>query len=184
MTTSTGPGTSSPGLSDVARRMTPEREIPFATRYRDGYHGDVRGPVTRAKEEAGTVGVLLRQLGDDLVGIVQDEIALAKLEVKNELRGVGADFAKIGIAAGLALLGAQALTAFLIIALGVLIGSFWAAAFIVGALFLIVAGVLGKTAADSLKERNPVPEATIDTLQEDARWAQREAQEFKREVTR
>jgi len=168
----------------MAPQTTRERQIPLATRYRDEYHGEVRGPVSRAKDEAETVGVLLRQLGDDLVGLMQDEIALAKLEVRREVRGVGADFAKIGVAAGFALLAAQALTAFLIIGLGVLIASFWGAALIVGVLFLVIAGVLAKTAASNLKERNPVPEATVETLREDARWAKREAQEFKREVTK
>jgi uncharacterized membrane protein YqjE len=143
---------------------------------------DARGPVSRVKEEAESVGVLLRRLGDDLVGLIQDEIELAKVEIRREMRGIGADLGKIALAAGLALLAAHALTAFLIIGLGLLIGSFWGSALIVGVLYLIVAGVLAKTAASNLQDRNPVPEATVETLQEDARWAQREVQEFKREL--
>jgi hypothetical protein len=150
--------------------------------YRQDGFGEAQGPISRAKEEAATVGVLMRQLGDDLVGLIQDEIALAKLEIRREMRGIGADLGKIGVAVGLALLAAQALTAFLIIGLGLLIGSFWGSALIVGALYLIVAGVLAKNAASNLQDRNPVPEATVETLQEDARWAQREVQEFKREL--
>ena len=172
--------------------MRIEHDTPPAAGYRtDGFRRydpvkegfrDARGPVSRVKEEAETVGTLLRRLGDDLVGLIQDEIELAKLEIRREMRGIGADLGKIGAAAGLALLAAQALTAFLIIGLGLLIGSFWGSALIVGALYLIIAGVLAKNAASNLQERNPVPEATVETLQEDARWAQREAQEFKREL--
>ena len=172
--------------------MRVEYDRPSAAGYRtDGFRRydpveegfrDARGPVSRVKEEAATVGTLMRQLGDDLVGLLQDEIELAKLELRREARGFGADLARIGVALGLALFGAQAITAFLIIGLGLLIGSFWLSALIVGVVLLAAAGILAKSAASSLQERDPVPEATVDTLQEDARWAQREAQEFKREV--
>jgi uncharacterized membrane protein YqjE len=141
-----------------------------------------RGPVSRAKDEAATVGTLIRQLADDLVGLLQDEVALAKLEVRREMRGLGGDLAKMGIAVGFGLLAAQALTAFLILGLGVLIGSFWGSALIVGLLFLVIAVILGKTTVSKLRARNPVPEATLQTIREDARWAQQEAQEFKREL--
>jgi len=147
-------------------------------------NGHTRGPFTRAGEEAASIGVLLRQLGDDVSGLLRDELALAKLEMRREARGLGADLSKVGVAVGLALLGAQALTAFLIIGLGLLLGAYWAGALIVAVLFLGVAAILGSNAAKNLRERNPVPEATLESLREDAQWAKREGREFKREVSR
>jgi uncharacterized membrane protein YqjE len=147
-------------------------------------NGEVRGPIRRAKDEVASLGVLLRQLGNDLTGLMRDEITLAKLEFRREAHGLGSDLAQAGIAIGLAVLAAQALLAFLIIGLGLLIDSYLGAALIIGILLLVAAAILGRSAIQNLRQRSPIPEAALEELSTDVRWAKQEAQQFKREVTR
>ncbi len=159
------------------------REIYTAPVQSDGRRSDAGGPIERARDEATTLKTLFRELGEDASTLVQEEIALAKLEMRRETRAIAADAAKVGIALGLAWLGALALTAFLILVLGQLLGElFWASALIVGVAFLLIGGILARNAMSDLKSRSLKPEDTMETLREDKRWAKQEAQEFKRDI--
>lgn len=164
--------------------MRREEEITIVPRGGDGDArvAAVHGPVDRAREEAHSLGVLFRRLGDDATTLVREEVALARLEIRREAKAITSDLVQVAAAVGLAALGALALTAFLILLLGELLDSYWAGALIVGALFLIVGGLWARSAAKDLGEHAHLPEQTVDTLREDARWAKHEAQEFKREV--
>jgi hypothetical protein len=84
---------------------------------------------------------------------------------------------------GLALCGALAVTAFLVIALGDLLNNYWLGALVVGLALLAVGGVLARNAVADLK-RGVVPEQTLGSLREDAAWAKQETREVKRELTR
>lgn len=164
--------------------MRAEREIHITPRERRGHPpGEAYGPVSRAKDEASSLGVLFRQLGEDASVLVREEVALAKLELRREARAVGSDLAQVGAALFLLLLGAMAFTAFLILVVGLLVGAFWAGALIVSAILLIGGGLWARSAVQDLKERSMAPEATISTLRDDARWGKHESEEFKREVT-
>ena len=126
---------------------------------------------------------LFRQLADDTNHLVRQEINLAKLEMKQTGEALARDGMKIGIAVALGLVGALALGAFLIIALGALLGNYWLSALLVGVLFLVVSGLLARAAVSHFKEQSLKPEETIETLREDTAWAKREARDFKRELT-
>jgi uncharacterized membrane protein YqjE len=150
---------------------------------REPAHSSVEGPIDRAKEEATSLRVLFRQLAEDATTLMREEVRLAKLEIRQEARAISADLVKVAVALGLALLGALALTAFLILVIGLLLDeAFWAGALIVGALFLLIGGVLARNAMKDLKHRSFKPEDTIETLREDKRWAKHEAHEAKREI--
>jgi uncharacterized membrane protein YqjE len=160
--------------------MPAEREMHVVAQPSDGAAG---GPLDRAKEEAASLKVLFRQLGEDATTLVREEVRLAKLEIRREARAITVDLVKVTIALGLALLGALALTAFLILVVGQLLDeAFWAGALIVGALFLLIGGILARNAIKDLKNRSLAPEDTIETLREDKQWAKREAREFKQEI--
>jgi uncharacterized membrane protein YqjE len=165
--------------------MRAEREIHIRPRAPDGAHnGPVRGPIDRAREEMATLGELFRKLGEDAAALVRDEVNLAKLEVRRDASAIASNLVQVGIAAGLALLGALALTAFLILGLGLLLdGAYWLSALIVGVLFLLVGGLWAKSAIENVKKHAQPPPNTMESLQEDARWARQEAQEFKRQVS-
>jgi uncharacterized membrane protein YqjE len=127
------------------------------------------------------VGELFRQLADDATTLIRQEVALGKAELRETAKALGRDVAKIGLAIGMAALGALAATAFLIIGLGALIESYWLAALIVAVVYFIVAAVLAKGATSDLKHRDMKPTRTIQTLEADKEWAKREAAEVKRE---
>jgi hypothetical protein len=143
-----------------------------------GYRGNGRYEV----ETEEPVSVLLKRFGQDASTLVRQEIALAKLEVRESAKGLAKDAGKLGAAAGLGLLGGFALLAFIIVGLGDLINNYWLSALIVAVLLLGAAAIMAKGALANMKKNNLKPEETVQTLIEDKRWAKREAQEFKQSM--
>ena len=155
---------------------------PFGTRgpVRDGTAGTAPTGSTGGEP---SLGELFRRLTTDTGELVRQEISLARAEVRQVGDTLARDGTKLGIAAGLALCGALAVTAFLVIALGDLLNNYWLGALIVGVVLLAVGSVLAKNAIADVKRR-AVPEQTLGSLREDAAWAKQEAREVKRELTR
>ena len=158
-----------------------EREqVGFRGPHRDGSSGADVGGVGGGEP---SLGELFRRLTTDTSELVRQEISLARAEVREVGGTLARDGTKIGIAAGLALCGALAVTAFLVIALGDLLNNYWLGALIVGLVLLGVGAVLAKNAVADVKRR-AVPEQTLGSLREDAAWAKQETRELKRELTR
>ncbi|HUE95347.1 MAG TPA: phage holin family protein [Longimicrobiaceae bacterium] len=127
------------------------------------------------------IGDLFKQFSADAGKLVQQEIALAKAELKESGRAMAKDAIRIFVAVGLAFLGSLAAVAFLIIALGALLNSYWLSSLLVAAALLVTGAVLGKGAADQIKERDLTPERTVATLRRDSAWAKSEIESVKRE---
>ncbi len=143
---------------------------------------DVRGaPPPPAAEPS--LGELFKQLTQDSATLIRQEVALAKAELRENMKGVGTSLAMIAVGGMLALVGLLALTAFLVILLGDLLANYWLAALIVGLLFAVIGGVLISIHVNRLRQIDLKPEQTIQTLQEDKRWIQSEIQDVKRELT-
>ena len=133
------------------------------------------------KDEA-PLGDLIRRFGQDAGTLIKQEITLAKLELRESVKGLAKDAGKLGAAAGLGLFGAFAFLAFVIIGLGDLINNYWLSALIVAVLLLGAAAVMAKGALASMKKNNLAPQETVQTLKEDQRWAKREVQDFKQSL--
>jgi uncharacterized membrane protein YqjE len=130
-----------------------------------------------------SIGGLFKQLSTDSSHLLRQEIALAKTELRETGSQLGQTASKLGIAIGVGISGTLALTAFVVIGLGDLIGSYWASALIVGVVMVGTAAILARRAIASLKaERIGVPE-TAGTLRDDTRWAKEEVHAFKRAFT-
>ena len=117
------------------------------------------------------VGELIRDVSQDLTKLFNQEVALAKLELKEEAKKAGktaASFGGAGFAAYLALLFA---TLTLMFALASLFDSLAWAGLAVTVLWGLVAAVLLLRARSQAKTLNPTPEMTVQTLKEDAQWA-------------
>lgn len=156
-------------------------------------HGDARAQSVKMLPAEGSarsgngvhdasIGQLFKQLSADSNHLVQQEIALAKVEVRETAATAAAATAKIGVAAVLALPGLMALTAALVIGVGILINSYWVSATIVGVLILAVAGVLAKRALAAFKS-DLAPTETIRTVRDDAEWAKQEVGRVKQELS-
>jgi hypothetical protein len=118
-----------------------------------------------------SVGELVKEVAQDLTKLFNQELELAKLEVKVEAKKAGKTagaFGGAGVAGYFAVLFAS-LT--LMFALERLFDSFVWAALVVTVLWAIVGAVLFSRAKKTAAQINPKPEMTVQTLKEDAQWA-------------
>lgn len=129
-----------------------------------------------------SLGELFKQLAQDSATLVKQEMALAKAEMRENLRTAGKDAAMIAVGGGLLLVGLLVLTAFLAAALGDLLDNYWLGALIVGLAYVVIGGVLAKKYMANLKRDDLGPGQTIQTLKEDKRWLQSEIQQAKKEL--
>jgi nitrate/nitrite transporter NarK len=120
--------------------------------------------------EIRSVGDLLGEVTGDLSKLMRQEVALAKVEMKEEAAKAGK---ASGLLAGAGLVGYLVLVFLslaLMFALDNVMGIGWAA--VITAVILGIIGavlfVLGRT---KFKQVNPKPEQTIETLKEDVQWA-------------
>ena len=106
---------------------------------------------------------------EDLSTLMRKEVELAKEELRVEARKAGragAGFASAGIGglyAGMAL----------VLALGYGLDQLmplWLGFLIIGLILGAVAAVLAKKGQQELKDVNPAPEQTIETMKENAQW--------------
>lgn len=117
------------------------------------------------------VGQLMSKVAEDLSQLMRSELALAKLEVKDEAAKTGKAGAVLGgavLAAWLTLLFASLA---LMYTLDALMPIGWAA-LIVAALWGVAAAVLAVTGRNRIRQVNPVPERTMETVKEDVQWLQ------------
>jgi uncharacterized membrane protein YqjE len=131
-----------------------------------------------------SLGELFKRLTTDTTELIRAEMTLAKVEMREVGATLGRDAAKMGLAAGLALIGALAVATFLVIGLGDLFDSYAVSALIVGVVALGIGAYLARNAMDDVKRRGLTPKKTVQTLRDDASWAKEEGRELKRELTR
>ena len=148
---------------------SPEADPRYGTTGATGMYGTT-GTTGGVADDDRSLGELFGNLTSDLSALMRSEMELARVELKEEA-------AKAGKAAGL--LGGGALAAYLALTL-LAFAAAWGLAEVVDAgwAFLIVGLVVGAIAAaialkgrERLNAVEPVPEQTMETLKEDARWA-------------
>ncbi|MGW7457815.1 phage holin family protein [Streptomyces sp. NPDC054797] len=114
-----------------------------------------------------TLGQLVASATAEMSALVHDEIALAKAELRQDVKRVGVGSASLGAAAALALFSLPALTmaaAYGIHNLG--LGLAWSF-LIVGGAFLLIAGLLALIAVRKFKKVKP-PEKSIASVKQTA----------------
>ena len=116
-----------------------------------------------------SLGTLFAELSRETSTLLRDEVALAKAEMSQKVAGVGMDIGFLVAGGAVAYAGLLALIAALILALGEAL-PMWLSALLVGIAVAAGGAVLVRSGLARLKERNPVPEQTIQTLKEDAEW--------------
>ena len=126
------------------------------------------------------IGELFSKLSNETSTLIRQEMELARAELTEKGRQAGKGAGLFGGAATVALLGAGAITAGIVLLLALLIPD-WLAAIIVGLVFAGVAALLGMKGRDEIQAATPpVPEETVDTVKEDVQWAKTHAQSAKR----
>ena len=137
----------------------------------DGNHNDLRER---------PIGELLKQLSQETTTLVKQELDLAKAEVAEKGQKAGKGAGMFGGAGILGFLALGALTAAFIMLLDGAVPN-WAAALIVGVVWLAIAGVLAMTGKNKVQEATPpVPEQATDSVKEDVQWAKTRTQSARR----
>ncbi len=111
-------------------------------------------------------GELFSKLAGDLGLLVQQEIALAKKEFLAALIQVGIGAVALAVALTLATVGLIAVLTSVILALALLMPH-WAAALVVGLIFIVLAGVAAYLGIQRLRKLKLIPERTAQTLRDD-----------------
>lgn len=143
---------------------------------------DGRQLVHDALDDA-ALGELFRRLTSDASLLVRQEINLAKAEMQESVAHLKTMLTRLAIAAALAIPAAIALTAFLVIALGDAINSYWASALIVGVILLIAVMALARQGLAGVSKAKEGLQRTASSVGDEARWGKEELRSFKRELT-
>ncbi len=137
-----------------------------------------RIPQDTLRHEARAVADLLRELKDETTTLIQQEVALAKVEVRRKVMMViksavymaaGAVVAYVALLSvvAAAILGLVVILQLIGVAVGV---SVWLAPLIIA----VIAGIVGygliQKAISTIKRETLLPERTLKTLEEDKRW--------------
>lgn len=115
------------------------------------------------------LGQLVSELTKETSELARQEVALAKAEMKTKAKEVARDGAMAGVGAVLVLLGVLGLFAALILGLSTAMEP-WAAALLVGVLFVALGGVIAYAGAQKLSKVDPKPRETVRTMQDNKAW--------------
>jgi fatty acid desaturase len=101
--------------------------------------------------------------------LLREEIRLAQVEMTHKAKKAGSAAAMLAAGGFIAYAGFL----FLLLALTFGLSYFmwdWLAALIVGGLVAVIGGFMVASNLDKLKQINPAPQQTIESLQEDKEW--------------
>jgi hypothetical protein len=134
---------------------------------------------------------LLRDLRDEATTLVRQQVALAKVELKENVSKVGAHLASIAVGGVVTLMGAIVL----LIGLGQLLGvgleaaglsaqtAQWLGPVIVGVVVAVIGGGMLAKAKKALAHDSVVPRQTIESLKADQQWAKTKLQQSHESTT-
>lgn len=132
-----------------------------------------------------SLGALFRELSSDASTLIRQEMALAKAEMRQNVRSVAGNAGKIVGGAVLAGVGALVLVAALVAGLGDLMGDrYWLSALIVGAAFVGIGTALALMGLSAARHASLAPEETLETLRETGDWAKSEVSELRAVLAR
>ena len=116
-----------------------------------------------------SIGHLMSEVLQDVSKLFRQEVALAKAELKEEASKAGKAGGMLAGAGFAGYMVAVLLSLALVFALDAVMPLGWAAV-IVAVLWAIVGGVLYSVGRKRMKDVDPVPRQTVETLREDAQW--------------
>ena len=128
--------------------------------------------LSRRTAEERSIGVLFGALSQDMALLVRQEAQLAKTEMQQKVSKVTTDLVSLATGGVVALVGGLALTAALILLLIDPVGiEPWLAALLVGAVLAIAGWVMLRRGVKDLKQTDPTPRRTVESIKEDIQWA-------------
>ena len=116
-----------------------------------------------------SIGELIAELSRETVALVRQEVQLAKAEMSQKASRVGKNVGFLVIGGVVAYTGLLAIVAAVIIVLGGVI-PLWLSALVVGLVIAAIGLFLVVKGANTLRQEDPEPQETIETLKEDREW--------------
>jgi len=116
-----------------------------------------------------SIGELIAELSRETTTLVRQEFQLAKVEMSQKASRAGKNVGFLVVGGVVAYTGLLAIIAAVIIVLGNVI-ALWLSALVVGAVIATVGLVLVIKGANTLRQEDPTPQETIETLKEDREW--------------
>ena len=134
-----------------------------------------RPPASPTPTDDRSIGDLIGELANETTTLVKQEVALAKKEIKEEVRVAGKNIGYTVAGGAVAYVGLIAI----VIGLGWLLGELladaeWLGLLIVGLIVAAVGYSLLKKGLEKLKRMDPAPDRTLRTLKEDKEWLKSE----------
>ena len=126
-----------------------------------------------------SLGDLFSELATETSTLVRQEVALAQAEITRKATRYGIQIGYLVVGGVIGLLATLSLLAAVIIAFGKLIADTfgwlhitgaWVSALLVGLIIGGIAAYLITSALKKLREIDPVPHRTVESLKEDAQW--------------
>jgi uncharacterized membrane protein YqjE len=132
------------------------------------------GDYGRSSRNEPSIADLLQGIVGNVQNIIRSEVRLAKTEMTEEATSAGK---AAGVLAGGMVLAMYAVGILLLSAVYALRGPLpdWGAALVVGLVVAAIAGVMVKLGFDRIKNVNPKPEQTIESVKEDVKWVKQQS---------
>jgi uncharacterized membrane protein YqjE len=116
-----------------------------------------------------SIGELIAELSRETTTLVRQELQLAKVEMSQKASRAGKNVGFLVVGGVVAYTGLLAIMAAVIIVLGNVL-ALWLSALVVGVVIAAVGLVLVIKGANTLRQEDPTPQETIETLKEDREW--------------
>jgi uncharacterized membrane protein YqjE len=129
---------------------------------------DCKEWVMQGKDDR-SIGELIAELSRETVALVRQEVQLAKAEMSQKASRVGKNVGFLIVGGVVAYTGLLAIVAAVIIVLGGVI-PLWLSALVVGLVIAAIGLFLVVKGANTLRQEDPAPQETIETLKEDREW--------------
>jgi membrane glycosyltransferase len=134
--------------------------------------------------QATSIPGLLRELRDEASTLLRQQVALAKVELKENVSEFGGHVAKIAVGGVVTLIGATVLLIGVGQLLGVLLEAAglsndtaqWLGPVIIGLIVAVIGWAMLAKAKKAIAHESLTPRKTIETLKADQRWAQNKLQ--------
>jgi len=117
-----------------------------------------------------SAGEIMQDVVRDVGEVVRGEVRLARAEMSEKARQAGKAGGFFGGAAVCGLMAVAAMVAAAIAGLA-LVMPLWLAALIMGVLLACIGGAMFAGGRAKMKEIQPVPERTVQTIKDDVQWA-------------
>lgn len=129
----------------------------------------------RQESSTDSLGMLVRGLLEDISTLFRSEIALAKIEIRQAIAGLGGVAALFAVALVFALIGGAFILVTIVLALALVMPA-WAATLIVAIALFLLAGLSGWLGAKRLKATEFAPMGAIRGMKEDVDLIRNEVQ--------